>query len=106
MRLNFDNVLTNIVFSDDSSQRIKSLRDPTKKMSKSHNDSKSRINLLDEPDVLLEKMKKAITDFTSEVTYEPDNRPGVSNLINIHSLFTGKTPEEICKEAIGLNTGQ
>lgn len=75
-------------------------------MSKSHIDSKSRLNILDEPDVLLEKIKKAITDFTSEVTYEPEERPGVTNLINIHSLLTGKTPEEICKEAIGLNTGQ
>lgn len=75
-------------------------------MSKSHIDAKSRLNILDEPDVLLEKMKKAVTDFTSEVTYEPENRPGVTNLIDIHSLLTGKTPEEICKEAIGLNTGQ
>ncbi|KAG5346380.1 SYWM protein, partial [Acromyrmex charruanus] len=88
------------------SQRIKSLRDPTKKMSKSHTDSKSRLNLLDEPDELLEKVKKAVTDFTSEVTYDPEKRPGVANLINIHSLFTGQTTEEICKEAVGLNTGQ
>ncbi|KAG5325148.1 SYWM protein, partial [Pseudoatta argentina] len=88
------------------SQRIKSLRDPTKKMSKSHTDSKSRLNLLDEPDKLLEKVKKAVTDFTSEVTYDPEKRPGVANLINIHSLFTGQTTEEICKEAVGLNTGQ
>ncbi|KYN10241.1 Tryptophanyl-tRNA synthetase, mitochondrial [Trachymyrmex cornetzi] len=87
-------------------QRIKSLRDPTKKMSKSHTDSKSRLNLLDEPDELLEKMKKAVTDFTSKVTYDPEKRPGVANLINIHSLFTGQTTEEICEEAIGLNTGQ
>lgn len=77
-----------------------------KKMSKSHTDPKSRLNILDEPDVLLEKMKKAMTDFTSEVTYEPEKRPAVTNLINIHSLLTGKTPEEICKEAVGLNTGQ
>lgn len=91
---------------DGPSQRIKSLRDPTKKMSKSHKDAKSRLDILDEPDVLLEKMKKAITDFTSEVTYEPEARPGVANLINMHSLFTGKTPDEICKEAVGLNTGQ
>ncbi|XP_067203042.1 uncharacterized protein TrpRS-m isoform X2 [Linepithema humile] len=94
------------LIGDGPSQRIKSLREPVKKMSKSHSDPKSRISLLDEPDVLLEKVKKAVTDFTSEVTYESDNRPGVSNLINIHSLFTGKTPEEICKEAVGLNTGQ
>lgn len=75
-------------------------------MSKSHVDVKSRLEILDEPDVLLEKVKKAITDFTSEVTYEPETRPGVANLVNLHSLFTGKTPDEICKEAAGLNTGQ
>ncbi|KYN08500.1 Tryptophanyl-tRNA synthetase, mitochondrial [Cyphomyrmex costatus] len=87
-------------------QRIKSLRDPMKKMSKSHTDSKSRLNLLDEPDILLNKVKKALTDFTSEVTYDSEKRPGITNLINIHSLFTGKTPEEICEETVGLNTGQ
>lgn len=75
-------------------------------MSKSQIDPKSRLDILDEPDVLLEKIKKSLTDFTSEVTYEPEQRAGVANLINIHSLFTGKTPEEICKEAAGLNTGQ
>ncbi|KYN32395.1 Tryptophanyl-tRNA synthetase, mitochondrial [Trachymyrmex septentrionalis] len=88
------------------SQRIKSLRDPAKKMSKSHTDSKSKLNLLDEPDELLEKVKKAVTDFTSEVTYDSEKRPGIANLINIHSLFTGQTTQEICEEAVGLNTGQ
>ncbi|XP_018394277.1 PREDICTED: tryptophan--tRNA ligase, mitochondrial [Cyphomyrmex costatus] len=94
------------LISDGPSQRIKSLRDPMKKMSKSHTDSKSRLNLLDEPDILLNKVKKALTDFTSEVTYDSEKRPGITNLINIHSLFTGKTPEEICEETVGLNTGQ
>ncbi|CAL1681676.1 unnamed protein product [Lasius platythorax] len=94
------------LISDGPSQRIKSLREPMKKMSKSHTDPKSRLDILDEPDVLLEKIKKAMTDFTSEVTYQPEKRPGVTNLINIHSLFTGKTPDEICKEAVELNTGQ
>ncbi|XP_018059083.1 PREDICTED: tryptophan--tRNA ligase, mitochondrial, partial [Atta colombica] len=94
------------LISDGPSQRIKSLRDPAKKMSKSHTDFKSRLNLLDEPDELLEKVKKAVTDFTSEVTYDPEKRPGIANLINIHSLFTGQTTEKICEEAVGLNTGQ
>jgi len=75
-------------------------------MSKSHTDFKSRLNLLDKPDELLEKVKKAVTDFTSEVTYDPEKRPGIANLINIHSLFTGQTTEKICEEAVGLNTGQ
>ncbi|KAL6429066.1 hypothetical protein ACFW04_008097 [Cataglyphis niger] len=94
------------LISDGPDQRIKSLREPEMKMSKSHTDPKSRLDILDEPDELLEKIKKAKTDFTSEVTYEPEKRPGVSNLINIHSLFTGKTPDEICKEAVELNTGE
>ncbi|XP_043486863.1 tryptophan--tRNA ligase, mitochondrial isoform X1 [Polistes fuscatus] len=91
---------------NDYSCRIKSLRDPTKKMSKSDKDVKSRLDLIDKPEVLLEKIKKSLTDFTSEVTYEPETRPGVSNLIAIHSLLTGKSPEEICQDAQGLNTGK
>lgn len=75
-------------------------------MSKSHQDARSRLDILDDPNILLEKVKKAVTDFTSEVTYEPETRLGITNLIDIHSLFTGKTPDEICKEATGLNTGQ
>ncbi|XP_046630194.1 tryptophan--tRNA ligase, mitochondrial isoform X2 [Neodiprion virginianus] len=94
------------MINDDSSCRIRSLRDPTKKMSKSDPDPKSRLQLTDEPKVLLNKVKKAITDFTSEVTYALDERPGVSNLITIHSLLSGKTHDEICREAQGLDTGR
>ncbi|XP_011504701.1 PREDICTED: tryptophan--tRNA ligase, mitochondrial, partial [Ceratosolen solmsi marchali] len=86
--------------------RIKSLRDPLQKMSKSESDTKSRLNLTDEPAVLLNKIKKAVTDFTSVVSYDPENRPGVSNLVSIHSMITGMSPEEICKEVKHLNTGQ
>ncbi|XP_046436104.1 tryptophan--tRNA ligase, mitochondrial isoform X1 [Neodiprion fabricii] len=94
------------MINDDSSCRIRSLRDPTKKMSKSDPDPKSRLQLTDEPKVLLNKVKKAITDFTSEVTFALDERPGVSNLITIHSLLSGKTHDEICREAQGLDTGR
>ncbi|XP_048509899.1 tryptophan--tRNA ligase, mitochondrial isoform X2 [Athalia rosae] len=94
------------MINDDSSARIKSLRDTTKKMSKSDTDHKSRIELTDEPKVLLRKIKKAITDFTSEVTYAPVERPGVANLINIHSLLSGKSHHQICKDAEGLETAQ
>uniref|UniRef100_A0A182P6W8 Tryptophan--tRNA ligase, mitochondrial n=1 Tax=Anopheles epiroticus TaxID=199890 RepID=A0A182P6W8_9DIPT len=86
--------------------RLKSLRDPTKKMSKSDPDPKSCIMLIDTPDVVLEKVKKSVTDFKSEVTFDAKERPGVSNLITIHSLVSGKSVEEICKEAEGKNTGQ
>lgn len=86
--------------------RIRSLRDPTKKMSKSDPDGKSSIFLADKPEEILEKVKKAVTDFTSEVTYDPEKRLGVSNLISIHSLASGLTPEQICMDAKGLDTGK
>lgn len=86
--------------------RIKSLRDPSKKMSKSDKDPKSRIDLNDSPDLIKEKCKKAITDFTSQLSYDPIQRPGVSNLIAIHSLTTGETPESICQEYSHLETAQ
>lgn len=94
------------LINDNPSQRIKSLRDPGKKMSKSSKNPKDRIEILDEPDILMERVKKAVTDCTSEVTYEPDKRPGVANLIDIHSMLTGKTPNEICLETQGLDTGK
>jgi tryptophanyl-tRNA synthetase len=94
------------VILDSSISRLKSLRDPSKKMSKSEQDPKSRIEITDTPDNILEKCKKAVTDFTSEVTFDPEKRPGVANLITIHSLLTGMDPAEICEQNIGLDTGR
>ncbi|CAK9817973.1 Tryptophan--tRNA ligase, mitochondrial [Anthophora quadrimaculata] len=92
--------------NENASQRIKSLRDPLKKMSKSSKDPKSRLDILDKPDALMKKIKIAVTDFTSKVTYEPETRPGVSNLIAIHSMLTGKSPNQICSEVEELDTGK
>lgn len=94
------------MIAEDLSCRIKSLRDPTKKMSKSDADPKSYINLLDKPEEIRVKIKKSITDFTSAVTFDPDERPGVSNLIMLHSMVTNKTPLEICNENKHLDTGK
>lgn len=94
------------MIADDPSARIRSLRDPTKKQSKSDPDEKSRLTLRDTPDQLLLKIKRAVTDFTSEVTYEPETRPGVANLITIHALTTQSTPAEICERVKGLDTGK
>ncbi|XP_059475905.1 tryptophan--tRNA ligase, mitochondrial [Neocloeon triangulifer] len=88
------------------SGRLRSLRNPEKKMSKSDPDPKSRINLLDEPKVILEKCKKAITDFTSKVTYDPENRRGVATLIDLVSLCTGKTPQQVCSENADVDTAK
>ncbi|KAG8191201.1 hypothetical protein JTE90_011884 [Oedothorax gibbosus] len=90
----------------DNSARIKSLKQPNKKMSKSDLDSKNRIDITDSPDIIAKRIKQAITDFTSEVTYDPENRPGVSNLVRIHGLCTGQSHEKICENSISLNTGQ
>jgi tryptophanyl-tRNA synthetase len=57
--------------------------------------ARSRIELTDSPDIITEKIRKAVTDMQSTVTYEPEKRPGVSNLIDIHSACTDKFPEEI-----------
>ncbi|XP_050729238.1 tryptophan--tRNA ligase, mitochondrial-like [Eriocheir sinensis] len=86
--------------------RLRSLRQPTKKMSKSEPDPRGRVALSDAPDVVREKFKKAVTDFTSEVFYEPEARPGVSNLMVIDSAVTGRTLEEITKASEGLTTAQ
>ncbi|XP_031768631.2 tryptophan--tRNA ligase, mitochondrial [Galleria mellonella] len=91
---------------DDGSDRIRSLRDPSKKMSKSDPDGKSRILLSDPDDVIALKIRKAVTDFTPQVTYEPDTRPGVSNLVTLHCLAAGLTAEEAVEEAAALTTAQ
>lgn len=98
--------LCHSIIADDPSCRVKSLRDPTKKMSKSDPDSKSTVMLTDSPKQILDKVKKAITDFTSEVTYDVDQRPGVANLISIHSLSSSLSPEKICEEAKNIDTGK
>jgi len=75
-------------------------------MSKSDPDVKSRIELTDDPDTVVEKCRKAMTDFTSAVTYDPVNRPAVANLIILHSLCTGLEPDELCRQAEHLETAQ
>lgn len=94
------------MIAEDLSCRIKSLRDPTKKMSKSDLDPKSCVMLTNTPDEITSKVKKAITDCTSEVTFEPEARPGVSNLLTIHSLATNKSIQQICEEVKHIDTGK
>ena len=86
--------------------KIRDLKEPTIKMSKSAMTPKGYITILDSDDEIVEKIKKAKTDFTSAVTYDPVERPGVSNLIEIHSSFTGKSIQCICEESSNLDTGQ
>jgi len=80
------------------SARIMGLQDPTSKMSKSATNLNDVIFLEDEPEVILKKFKKAVTDSENKVKFDPDNKPGVSNLMQIYASITGKTMDEIEKE--------
>ncbi len=69
--------------------RVMSLLEPTAKMAKSDPNENSRINLLDEPELVRRKLARAVTDSETEVRYDWEHKPGVSNLLEIVSLFTG-----------------
>lgn len=75
-----------------------SLKEPRLKMSKSHADSRSRILLTDSPEEIHKKVKVALTDSETSITYDPSHRPGVSNLIEILSHLDGKTCDELASE--------
>lgn len=72
---------------------ILSLVDPSKKMSKSDENVMNAIYLLDDPDTILKKFKKAVTDSGTEITFD-ESRPAINNLLTIYQLMTGKTAEE------------
>lgn len=84
--------------------KVMSLQDPTKKMSKSDENSNASIFLMDDPDTIIRKFKRAVTDSGNEVRYSED-KPGVSNLMDIYGAATGKTKEEIEKEFDGKGYG-
>ena len=72
-------------------KRILSLRNPEQKMSKSAPDANSRIMLTDSPAEVAAKIKRAVTDSNPEVTYDPEARPGLSNLVSILAALDGGT---------------
>ena len=69
--------------------RIMSLQDPTKKMSKSDTDLNNVITLLDRPDIIRKKLKRAVTDSGERILFDPEKRLGVANLMNLYSGLTG-----------------
>lgn len=75
--------------------RIMSLQEPTKKMSKSDQNKKGFITLLDEPKQIEKKIKSAVTDSDGLVKFDRENKPGVSNLLAIYSILGNKTIEEL-----------
>lgn len=85
--------------------RIMSLNDPTKKMSKSDDNQKSFISLLDEPKQAAKKIRSAVTDSGSEVQYDKENKPGISNLLTIYSSLTDESIQSLEEKYSGKNYG-
>ncbi len=85
--------------------KIMSLQDPDKKMSKSDENANASVYLMDDPDTIMRKFKRAVTDSEGCVRY-CEEQPGIRNLIDIYSACTGKTPAEIEKEFDGRGYGE
>jgi tryptophanyl-tRNA synthetase len=88
-----------------SGAKIMSLAEPEKKMSKSDENANATILLLDDKDTIIRKFKRAVTDSETEVRYDAENKPGISNLIDIYGAVTGKTRDEIEREFEGKGYG-
>ncbi|MCB6413960.1 tryptophan--tRNA ligase [Faecalimonas umbilicata] len=85
--------------------KIMSLQDPSKKMSKSDENPNASIYLMDDPDTIMRKCKRAVTDSQAQILYR-DEQPGVKNLIDIYSACTGMKPDEVVKEFDGKGYGE
>lgn len=85
--------------------RIMSLQEPTKKMSKSDENINGFVSILDDPDTIIRKFKRAVTDSDAEIRHDRENKPGVSNLMEIYNCTTGKNLETIQKEFEGKGYG-
>ena len=88
-----------------SGAKIMSLQEPTKKMSKSDENLNATIFLLDDADTIIRKFKRAVTDSGNEIRYGED-KPGISNLMDIYGVVTGKNYDEIQKEFEGKGYGE
>jgi tryptophanyl-tRNA synthetase len=88
----------------DVGARIMSLDDPTQKMSKSNPNPQSRINLLDDPKTIQQKIARSTTDSLRQVTFDPE-RPGITNLLTIYQTITGQPQQEIEDEFTGKGYG-
>ena len=85
--------------------KIMSLAEPTAKMSKSDENQNAVVYILDSKDDIMRKFKKAVTDSEAFVKYDPENKPGVSNLMTVYRAFSGKSFEEIEREFDGRGYG-
>lgn len=84
---------------------VKSLQNPEKKMSKSDENPNASIYLMDDPDTIRRKFKRAVTDSDAEVRYDPETKSGISNLIGIYSAVTDKSIKDVEAEFAGCGYG-
>jgi len=85
--------------------KIYDLQVPTAKMSKSAHDPKGLINLMDEPGQITKKIKSAVTDTDGDIRFDPENKPGISNLLGIYSALTGESVAKIAASLSGSGYG-
>lgn len=88
-----------------SGTKIKDLKDPTKKMSKSEENPQGVISMFDAPEIIKKKIMKATTDSENCVKFDEENKPGISNLLNIASIITKTPVKEIEKQFEGKGYG-
>lgn len=88
----------------DNGLRIRSLTDPTKKMSKSSNEEKSKILLSDDPEAAAKKIMSATTDSVGVVNYDFETQPGISSLLQILALLTGRNQDDVNAEWVGTTS--
>jgi tryptophanyl-tRNA synthetase len=82
-----------------------SLQEPTKKMSKSDPSELSFVGLLDEPKTILKKFKRAVTDSDMDIRFDVENKPGVSNLLTLLSIFSGESIPDLEARLAGQGYG-
>ena len=84
--------------------RVMSLGDPSSKMSKS-GEPDSFISVMDTPDDIRRKLRRAVTDSDGEIRVDAENKPGVTNLITICAAMSNRTPEQVCQDLAGQGYG-
>jgi tryptophanyl-tRNA synthetase len=87
------------------SAKIMDLQDPTSKMSKTGSSPKGLIDLMQDPAKIAKNIRSAVTDTDGEVRYDPDTKPGVSNLLVIHSVLSGTPVEDLAASFAGRGYG-
>jgi tryptophanyl-tRNA synthetase len=85
--------------------KIYDLQDPTSKMSKSAVSTSGVIDLLDDPKVTAKKIRSAVTDTEREIRFDPENKPGVSSLLSIHSALSGRSIAQLEQDYAGKGYG-